>query len=324
MTELLDALIKTFEIIYDADVIQELLNEGLTVEEAKNVIRLSHIQDMKVEPQYQCICGSNLIKINNALDIYNGKGCSCDQCGNQFKMNDIAWHCDQNNMHLGLDICSNCIDTFDPQNFQPRVSPSQIPFFVSKLMERATIDKETINKQNLLDLTHHIGKADIVHIDERKSTLAAGSLISKKIIDPKFYVLSEYEKNIIIVLYFDEKIDIESITFYSLHDTIDYIENSDNLTKPQSICVYQIEDIPVNEFGKSNPSWKTENPHSSVIKMTNRLFDVSRMCITINSFDNKLTYLNGIELEATKSQLEKDYNVCMNIVKNVCTDHTDL
>eukprot|EP01084_Bolivina_argentea_P146403 256351_1 len=58
--------------------------------------------------------------------------------------------------------------------------------------------------------------------------------------------------------------------------------------------------------------------------MTNRLFDVSRMCITINSFDNKLTYLNGIELEATKSQLEKDYNVCMNIVKNVCTDHTDL
>ena len=62
------------------------------------------------EPHYSCICGHNLIKIEDASTLYEGNGWMCDICERTTK---IAWHCDQDFHPFGFDICNNCIQVID-------------------------------------------------------------------------------------------------------------------------------------------------------------------------------------------------------------------
>eukprot|EP01084_Bolivina_argentea_P127158 224946_1 len=63
-----------------------------------------------IDTSIDCICGKKLIKINNALTLYNGS-VACDLCEREGKENDIFWHCQdgKNEIHeYGYDACNDC------------------------------------------------------------------------------------------------------------------------------------------------------------------------------------------------------------------------
>eukprot|EP01084_Bolivina_argentea_P071629 130175_1 len=64
-------LIRTIDVIYDENAIQELLNEGLTLEESKKVIEMSHFEDMEMkiifEDQYDDIKNNSSHCLHNCL-----------------------------------------------------------------------------------------------------------------------------------------------------------------------------------------------------------------------------------------------------------------
>ena len=62
------------------------------------------------QTDHPCICGHNLIKIQDGSSLYQDKGYYCDACDGATM---IAWHCDKDFHPKGFDICNNCIDVVD-------------------------------------------------------------------------------------------------------------------------------------------------------------------------------------------------------------------
>ena len=62
------------------------------------------------QTDHPCICGHNLIQIQDGSSLYQGRGYYCDVC---LGATMIAWHCDKDFHPEGFDICNNCIDVVD-------------------------------------------------------------------------------------------------------------------------------------------------------------------------------------------------------------------
>ena len=74
---------------------------------------LTLLDDLINTFENQCICGQNLIKVDNAPCSYHGTGFVCDLC-DVTNRTMIAWHCDEDIHRYGFDICDDCIHRFNP------------------------------------------------------------------------------------------------------------------------------------------------------------------------------------------------------------------
>eukprot|EP01084_Bolivina_argentea_P314262 544321_1 len=139
------------EVENERSTIQELLDEGFSVEEAESIIQSSHDENMNIQPMntHQCICGHNLMKmVVGDSALYNGDDCACDQCEAKVEFYSPIWHCEETNAHGlygGFDICSNCINSFDSKSFERQS-------FALTLIDRFVMDKENVNHENIKHL----------------------------------------------------------------------------------------------------------------------------------------------------------------------------
>eukprot|EP01084_Bolivina_argentea_P022503 41819_1 len=298
--------------------VQVLLDDGFTMQEALIAIKLSN-NDSKDNEKYECICGCYLVKTQSCV-VYNGKAVFCDECDDSKSISGIVWHCDKNNSHIaGFDVCNDCINSFDPKHpVKPPMTRS-----VANVID-AFQNGMRIRKNDLRSLKHHIKQ---IYIAGQQKPIDMQSIIIDKTVNSSVFI-SSFGSRMDILIVFNEFIALKSITVYTLKKSEkDVIDRS----TPNKIAVYKINNnSDWDEIKSMDPDIEVHQIHNAFVidnvSQNNPQFGhVCSMAICIESQkkDSNNIGINGIELEGTEQQCNKDYNSTIRFLKYFAKDKTE-
>eukprot|EP01084_Bolivina_argentea_P038694 71549_1 len=255
--------------------LQQLLDEGFSMEEAKNAIAMSNnVQNTSADnwpcprctllnksfravcetcgqiradykekehktksKQHKCFCGKYLVEYNDASTIYSTGSVFCDECKQKYTKNDIIWHCNRNRAHPnGFDICNNkCIKQFNPITFRSKV----------------TEQRKKIQMFQRLLRQNNIQKIQMLNIDSKQSNATLQDLMFSTKKDHKLWMISENCKQIIIIVEFNTIVDLHCIEICALPESITEIEKNENnenknnennytISTPKHVHIYRL------------------------------------------------------------------------------------
>eukprot|EP01084_Bolivina_argentea_P178166 307991_1 len=244
---------------------------------------LSHEdQNDTKQEHYECICGKNLTKTNDAPHLYNSNSVYCDNCKEEGKPNDIFWHCGKNNIHRsGFDICNNkCIYKYDVSRFR---------------------------EERIPNLFNNIAATRILNYDTDSSNISLDQLLKNEP-DDKKYIISKHDQDLLILIHFKQHVDIHLFKLHALPNSINYIKNNCDfqykVSIPKQAHIYKIDSIKnctFKDITSKKPAEIINIPHSST--SLNELKCVKYIAIHITSNnDTEKTYLNAIKLLSIPSQ----------------------
>ncbi len=168
-------------------------------------------------------------------------------------------------------------------------------------------------------LSGQIETINTLNADKENSTISGEQLIENKSINSESFIVSDVDEELLILIQFKTEIDLKSIKIYSLKNTINNINETDDsidASQPKQINIYALDNINVSfndlsemkcdktincnikklEKGQNINLQKTSK---NAIKF-NKIKYLS-IYIKTNQNDSENTFINAIKLKGTLS-----------------------